>query len=119
MRGPKITALFEAPTGIELLAAELAAERIEPAELRELHVLQDAIVRDHHAVERKRYLAANCRIHRLIVEAARNACQRRLNSGSPALCVLMVAAIGIELPARHGRAGVRTLLGHTSCVSAS
>lgn len=73
LRADEIAELFEALSGIERLAAELAAARITAEELAELGKLQDAIIRDHDAGQRERYFAANRRIHRLIVEAARNA----------------------------------------------
>lgn len=72
MRADEIAELFEALSGVERLAAELAAERITAGELAALGELQDAIIRDHDAGQRERYFVANRRIHRLIVEAARN-----------------------------------------------
>lgn len=79
-RSPRVRALdaaaigelFEALSGVERMAAELAAARITADELRRLADLQAAIVSEHHAGRRAAYFAANRTIHRTIVEAARN-----------------------------------------------
>lgn len=67
-----IRELFEALSGVERMAAELAASRITAAELKRLGDLQAEIVSEHHAGRRAAYFAANRTIHRTIVEAARN-----------------------------------------------
>ncbi len=64
--------LFEALSGVERMAAELAAFRITADELRRLADLQAEIVSEHHAGRRAAYFAANRTIHRTIVQAARN-----------------------------------------------
>lgn len=67
-----IRELFEALSGVERMAAELAALRITAQELARLADLQAEIVSDHDAGRRSAYFAANRTIHRLIVQAARN-----------------------------------------------
>ena len=69
---PEIRELFEALSGVEGMAAELAARRITAGELARLAALQAEIVSEHHAGRRAAYFAANRTIHRTIVEAARN-----------------------------------------------
>ena len=64
--------LFEALSGVERIAAEMAASRITTDELRRLADLQAEIVSEHHAGRRAAYFAANRTIHRTIVQAARN-----------------------------------------------
>ena len=72
MDGGEIVQLFDVLSGIERMAAEMAAERRSPAALRRLEVLQRRI-EDHHASgDRAGYFAANQRIHRSIVEMTRN-----------------------------------------------
>jgi DNA-binding GntR family transcriptional regulator len=68
----EIRELFEALSGVERMAAELAARRITAGELERLAGLQAEIVSEHHAGRRAAYFAANRTIHRTIVEAARN-----------------------------------------------
>ena len=67
-----IVDLFEALSGVERIAAELAAVRITPDELVRLADLQAQIVSEHDAGRRAAYFAANRMIHRTIVQAARN-----------------------------------------------
>lgn len=73
MRPNEICELFEALSGIERIAAELASQRITELELRRLNDLQTEIEQEHNAGRREAYFAANREIHRLIVDAARNA----------------------------------------------
>lgn len=68
----EIRELFEALSGVERMAAELAAQRITAGELDRLAALQAEIVSEHDAGRRAPYFAANRTIHRTIVEAARN-----------------------------------------------
>lgn len=72
LNGPEIRDLFEALSGVERMAAELAARRITAGELARLAALQAEIVSEHDAGRRAAYFAANRTIHRTIVEAARN-----------------------------------------------
>ncbi|WP_218191054.1 GntR family transcriptional regulator [Enhydrobacter aerosaccus] len=68
----EIVQLFEAVGAVERAAAELAAERITPAALRRLSILQ-ARMEEHYAVGQKdAYSNVNADIHRAIVAGAGN-----------------------------------------------
>ena len=64
--------LFEASACIESYAAGLSATRMAAAELRRLHALQDRMEALRAAGELYGYFEINQRIHRLVVEGARN-----------------------------------------------
>jgi DNA-binding GntR family transcriptional regulator len=72
LRLSEVTELYEALAGIERMAAELAAERINQQELEELERLQTVIQHEHDIGDRINYFSANQAIHKLIVRAARN-----------------------------------------------
>ncbi len=68
----EIDELFEAASGIERLAAELAAERITGRDLSKLRELQERMENYHKAGELRDYFEVNQQTHRFIVECARN-----------------------------------------------
>lgn len=72
LRAGEIAALFEAVSGIERIAAELAAKRMTPAEIRRLHALQIRMEEHFERAERPAYFRLNQEIHQLIVTAAKN-----------------------------------------------
>lgn len=65
--------LFEAVSGIERCAAELAAARMTAGDLRQLEALQERIERHHDRGELRDYFEINQQIHAAIVGFARNA----------------------------------------------
>ncbi|MHC2461903.1 GntR family transcriptional regulator [Bradyrhizobium embrapense] len=72
-RRAELTELFEAVSGIERCAAELAALRMEDADFERLDALQDKIEWHHGRGELRDYFQANQQIHSAIVGFARNA----------------------------------------------
>jgi DNA-binding GntR family transcriptional regulator len=72
LRRDELTELFEALSGIERCAAELAATRMEPRDLEQLEALQASIEWHHGRGERRHYFEINQQIHRAIVGFARN-----------------------------------------------
>ena len=72
-RRAELTELFEAVSGIERCAAELAATRMEPADFERLEALQDKIEWHRSRGERREYFQLNQQIHSAIVGFARNA----------------------------------------------
>jgi DNA-binding GntR family transcriptional regulator len=72
LRLPEVTALFEAVSGIEQIAAELAAQRLTTAELEQLQTLQDRLETFFYAGTREEYFQINQEIHRAIVAGAKN-----------------------------------------------
>lgn len=72
-RRAELTELFEAVSGIERCAAELAALRMEPADMERLAALQDKIEWHHGRGELREYFQTNQQIHSMIVGFARNA----------------------------------------------
>jgi DNA-binding GntR family transcriptional regulator len=72
-RREELTELFEAVSGIERCAAELAAIRMAPADLERLEALQDRIEWHHGRGELREYFQTNQQIHSAIVDCARNA----------------------------------------------
>lgn len=72
MRVEEIAQLFEAVSGVERIAAELAAARLDTSELKRLAVMQSRIERHHLAGERDAYFQNNQKIHRFIVAGAKN-----------------------------------------------
>lgn len=70
--GGEVAQLFEVMSGIERMAAEMAALRCTPAELRRLDALQRRIEEHHASGDLAGYFADNQRIHRLIVEMTHN-----------------------------------------------
>jgi DNA-binding GntR family transcriptional regulator len=73
IREEDIRDLFEAVSGIERAAAELAARRITPTQLDELRLLQDEIERHFADGNLQVYFSVNQQIHRAIVVASGNA----------------------------------------------
>jgi DNA-binding GntR family transcriptional regulator len=72
LRRDELTELFEALSGIERCAAELAATRMEPRDLDQLDALQASIEWHHGRGEMRHYFEINQQIHRAIVGFARN-----------------------------------------------
>lgn len=72
LRADEIAALFEAVSGIERIAAELAALRMTDAEIRRLHALQTRMEEHFERGERPSYFRLNQEIHQFIVKAAKN-----------------------------------------------
>ncbi|GAC1327112.1 MAG: GntR family transcriptional regulator [Beijerinckiaceae bacterium] len=72
MRASEISDLFEAVSGIERLAAELAAERITRNELIRLEQFQSRMERLHGCGDLDGYFNLNQQIHLLVVRAAKN-----------------------------------------------
>ncbi|TWC05101.1 GntR family transcriptional regulator [Bradyrhizobium macuxiense] len=72
-RRAELAELFEAVSGIERCAAELAALRMEDADFERLEALQDKIEWHHGRGELRDYFQANQQIHSAIVGFARNA----------------------------------------------
>lgn len=72
-RRAELTELFEAVSGIERCAAELAALRMEDADFERLEALQDKIEWHHGRGELRDYFQTNQQIHSAIVGFARNA----------------------------------------------
>ena len=73
LRPDEIADLFEAVSGIERTAAELAAVRMTPRDHQKLRGLQERMERHHDAGELGDYFEINQQIHGLIVAGARNA----------------------------------------------
>ena len=76
IREEDIRDLFEAVSGIERVAAELAARKITPARLDHLRGLQEEIERHFADGDLQAYFSVNQQIHRAIVAAAENATLR-------------------------------------------
>ncbi|BBB99486.1 DNA-binding GntR family transcriptional regulator [Bradyrhizobium japonicum] len=72
-RRAELAELFEAVSGIERCAAELAALRMEPEDFERLAALQDKIEWHHGRGELRDYFQVNQQIHSAIVGFARNA----------------------------------------------
>ena len=72
LRREELDELFEAVSGIERCAAELAAERMDARDLRKLEALQERMERYHDRGELRDYFEVNQQIHSLIVAGARN-----------------------------------------------
>jgi len=72
LRRDELTELFEALSGIERCAAELAATRMERRDLEQLEALQASIEWHHGRGEMRHYFEINQQIHRAIVGFARN-----------------------------------------------
>ena len=72
MRQGEIEQLFEAVSGIERIAAELAATRMTSRDLRRLKHLQERMERFHERGELRDYFEVNQQIHSFIVSCARN-----------------------------------------------
>ncbi|BCH26629.1 transcriptional regulator [Mesorhizobium sp. L-8-3] len=68
----EIAALFEAVSGIERIAAELAAKRMTPPEISRLHALQARMEEHFERGQRSAYFRLNQEIHQLIVAGAKN-----------------------------------------------
>ena len=69
----EVNELFEVVSGLERLAAELAASRMTGAELRRLRELQDKTEHHHKTGRLNEYFALNHQIHAFVVGCARNA----------------------------------------------
>ena len=72
LRREELTELFEAVSGIERCAAELAAVRMTAQDVERLEALQMRIERHHDRGELRDYFEANQQIHVTIVGFARN-----------------------------------------------
>jgi DNA-binding GntR family transcriptional regulator len=72
LRREELTELFEAVSGIERCAAELAALRMTEQDVERLEALQMRIERHHERGELRDYFEANQQIHGTIVGFARN-----------------------------------------------
>jgi DNA-binding GntR family transcriptional regulator len=72
-RRAELNELFEAVSGIERCAAELAAARMESSDMERLAALQDKIEWHHGRGELREYFHTNQQIHSAIVDFARNA----------------------------------------------
>ena len=72
LRRDELTELFEAVSGIERCAAELAAVRMTAQDVERLEALQMRIERHHGRGELRDYFEANQQIHGTIVGFARN-----------------------------------------------
>lgn len=72
MRALEISALFEAISGIERIAAELAAARLTASDIRKLHALQARMEAHFERGERDDYFRLNQEIHCLIVAGSKN-----------------------------------------------
>jgi len=68
----EIEELFEVISGLEGMAARMAASRIQPATLKRLETLQNRMETIFRSGKLKEYFAINQAIHRLVVEAAGN-----------------------------------------------
>lgn len=68
----EIAELFEAVSGIEQIAAELAAARATRQDLRRLRELQARMERHHDVTELHDYFQLNQQVHCLIVSMAKN-----------------------------------------------
>jgi len=82
--------LFEVISGLERLAAELAAARMTSRDMQRLQKLHERMAAHFHAGERHEYFALNHQIHMLIVAASKNA-------------TLIATHAGLMLRARWGR----------------
>ncbi|WP_454631698.1 GntR family transcriptional regulator [Bradyrhizobium cenepequi] len=72
-RRDELTELFEAVSGIERCAAELAATRMVARDVERLEALQERIESHHDRGELREYFEINQQIHSSIVGFARNA----------------------------------------------
>lgn len=72
LRREEIAELFEAVSGIERIAAELAAVRMTDRDLQKLRKLQERMERHHDGGELREYFELNQQIHSFIVDGARN-----------------------------------------------
>ena len=72
LRREELTELFEAVSGIERCAAELAAVRMTAQDVERLEALQTRIERHHDRGELRDYFEVNQQIHGVIVGFARN-----------------------------------------------
>ena len=72
IRQDEIEELFEAVSGIERVAAELAALRMTERDLEKLHHLQERMERLHYTGKLRDYFELNQQIHGFIVACSRN-----------------------------------------------
>jgi DNA-binding GntR family transcriptional regulator len=72
LRPSELDDLFETVAGIERIAAELAAARMNQKDVQKLKVLQERMERYHAADELRDYFECNQQIHRFIVSCAKN-----------------------------------------------
>ena len=72
LRREELSELFEAVSGIERCAAELAAQRMTTSDVERLEALQKRIERHHDRGELRAYFEINQQIHSTIVDFARN-----------------------------------------------
>jgi DNA-binding GntR family transcriptional regulator len=73
--------LFEVISGLERLAAELAAVRMTGRDLERLKKMHERMATHFHAGERHEYFALNHQIHIFIVTAAKNATLAATHAG--------------------------------------
>lgn len=72
LKAEELVDLFEAVSGIERVAAELAAVRMTEQDLEKLEQLQERMERHHGSKRLKDYFEINQQVHSAIVAAARN-----------------------------------------------
>lgn len=72
LRLEELSELFEAVSGIERCAAELAAQRMTSSDVQRLEALQKRIERHHDRGELRAYFEINQQIHSTIVDFSRN-----------------------------------------------
>ncbi len=77
----EIHELFETVSGIERIAAELAAERMTTSELKRLAEIQQRMESCHDVGNLREYFELNQQAHRLIVECARNSVLKATHEG--------------------------------------
>jgi DNA-binding FadR family transcriptional regulator len=100
LKRSEIRELFEAVSGIERLAAELAAVRITPGELRRLHAMQRRMERLHERGDLRGYFEVNQQIHGFVVACGGN------GRSPPRMTGCWRASSGHgSLPCRHADAG--------------
>lgn len=68
----EVVELFEVASGLECMAAELAAQRATDKELAELRRVHESMVRYHKAGRRSKYFRLNERIHNTVITLAKN-----------------------------------------------
>jgi len=72
LRPSELGDLFETVAGVERIAAELAALRMNQKDVQKLKALQERMERCHAADELRDYFECNQQIHRFIVSCAKN-----------------------------------------------
>jgi DNA-binding GntR family transcriptional regulator len=72
MTAREVVELFEVASGLECMAAELAAQRATEKELAELRRVHESMLRYYRAGRRSDYFRLNQRIHNSIIALAKN-----------------------------------------------